>query len=72
MTKTAPKIKHILADGTRLDDIRGHVVRVRDARSVYSLMDKINEEEDKSGYENNGSGPCDRGLLPDVCGGRLG
>lgn len=33
---------HILKDGTRLDDIAGHIVRIRDAETVYKLMDSIN------------------------------
>ena len=36
-------IKHILRDGTVLNDITGHVVKVEDAETVYTLIDKINE-----------------------------
>lgn len=34
---------NILRDGTRLDDLAGHVVRVQEAEAAYDLMDKINE-----------------------------
>lgn len=36
-------IKHILKDGTVLDDIQGHVVKMSDAKSIYNLMDCIND-----------------------------
>lgn len=38
-------IIHILKDGTRLNDITGHVVKVKDAEAVYQLIHKINEEK---------------------------
>lgn len=37
-------IVHVLKDGTVLEDITGHVVRVEDAEPVYKLMDAINRE----------------------------
>lgn len=37
-------IRHILKDGTILQDITDHVVRVEDAEAVYTLMDKMNEQ----------------------------
>ena len=37
-------VKHILKDGTVLTDITGHVVKIEDAKAIYALMDKINEE----------------------------
>ena len=37
------KITHVLSDGTELDDIQGHVVKVGDAKSVYNLIDSINK-----------------------------
>ena len=40
-------IKHILRDGTVLNDITGHVVKVEDAKTVYVLMDKINDKGGK-------------------------
>lgn len=38
-------IHHVLKDGTRTDDITGHVVKVQDAESVYTLITKINERK---------------------------
>lgn len=38
-------IIHILKDGTVLTDISGHVVKMEDARSVYTVIDKINEKQ---------------------------
>lgn len=35
-------IIHILKDGTRLEDVSGHIVRIQDAETVYKLMDSIN------------------------------
>lgn len=35
---------HILKDGTRLDDIVGHIVKKSDAEAVYLLMDSINKK----------------------------
>lgn len=39
------RIHHVLKDGTRLDDISGHVVRVQDAETVYNLIAKMNERK---------------------------
>lgn len=38
---------HILKDGTRLDDITGHVVRMEDAEELYRLIDSINQKKKK-------------------------
>lgn len=38
---------HILKDGTRLDDISGHVVRMEDAEELYRLIDSINQKRSK-------------------------
>lgn len=38
---------HVLRDGTVLKDITGHVVKIEDAKAIYALMDKINEEVKK-------------------------
>lgn len=35
---------HVLKDGTVLDDITGHVVKMEDAKVVYEILDKINRE----------------------------
>lgn len=37
-------ITHVLNDGTVLDDIQGHVVKVGEAESVYDLIDSINRD----------------------------
>lgn len=37
----AVKVTHILKDGTRLDDITGHVVRYEDCPEVYHLLAEI-------------------------------
>lgn len=37
-------IIHILKDGTRVDDIRGHVVKIADAAPLYELIHKMNQE----------------------------
>ena len=39
------KIHHILKDGTRTDDISGHVVKMQDAESVYNLIGKMNQRK---------------------------
>ena len=39
------KIHHVLKDGTRTDDINGHVVRVQDAETVYNLIAKMNQRK---------------------------
>jgi len=36
-------VTHILKDGTRLDDIRGHVVKREDAEALYRLIHSINQ-----------------------------
>ena len=37
-------VKHILKDGTVLDDITGHVVKKEDVPMAYELMEKMNAE----------------------------
>ena len=32
------KVVHVLKDGTRVDDISGHIVRLSDAEPLYRLM----------------------------------
>lgn len=34
---------HVLKDGTRVDSIAGHVVKISEAEVVYNLMDEINK-----------------------------
>lgn len=38
-------IYHILKDGTRVDDITGHVVKMSDAEALYTLIDTITGTE---------------------------
>lgn len=45
---------HVLRDGTVLDDITGHVVKMEDARMVYELLDKINQERGEKNDTRNG------------------
>ena len=35
---------HILRDGSVVNDINGHVVRRKDVRTLYDLIDTINRE----------------------------
>lgn len=36
-------IIHILRDNRKVNDISGYVVKVEEAKSVYQLIDKINQ-----------------------------
>lgn len=38
---------HILRDGSIVEDITGHVVRMEDAEALYQLIDRINQEGSK-------------------------
>lgn len=40
-------ITHVLGDGTRLEDISGHIVKKKDAEEVYNLIEVMNEKEGK-------------------------
>ena len=44
-------IKHILKNGTILTDINGHVVKMEDVRTVYDLMDRINQNGKRKGVK---------------------
>ena len=37
-------IIHILKDGTRVDDIRGHAVKITAAAPLYELIHSMNKE----------------------------
>ena len=37
---------HILKDGSRVEDITGHIVKVSDAEPIYRLMADINSKKD--------------------------
>ena len=47
------KVHHVLKDGTRVEDISGHVVRLKDAESVYSLISKMNQRKVVKSRDNN-------------------
>ena len=44
-------VKHILRDGTVLQDITGHVVKRKDAPEIYALMEQIKRKEKKDGHQ---------------------
>ena len=39
-------VKHILSNGTVLQDIAGHVVKQSDAPLVYQIMEQMNKEKE--------------------------
>lgn len=41
------RVIHILKDGSQVDDITGHVVKMEDARSLYCLIRDINSKTEK-------------------------
>lgn len=44
----AVHIKHVMKDGSVLNDITGHLVRKEDVPCAYSLMEKLNSTKNKS------------------------
>lgn len=42
-------VRHVLRDGTVLEDLKGHLVKKEDCPEVYQLMDSMNEKERKDG-----------------------
>lgn len=44
------RVIHILKDGSEIEDITGHVVRVEDAGALYKMIRDINRKSD--GKEN--------------------
>lgn len=40
-------IKHVLKDGTVLNDITGHMVKKEDATSCYAIIKKLNDRRKK-------------------------
>jgi hypothetical protein len=42
-------IRHVLKDGTVLDDITGYVVNKKDAPMVYDLVERISRGRDNEG-----------------------
>ena len=47
-------IRHILRDGTVLNDITGHVVKMEDAQVVYAILDKIHERKERENVKKSG------------------
>ena len=39
-------VKHILSDGTVLDDITGHVVKQEEAQMVYEIIGRMSKERE--------------------------
>ena len=46
-------VKHILKDGTVLDDITGHVVRREEVPSVYTLIERKGEKDEQADTEQD-------------------
>lgn len=44
---------HVLADGSRPTDITGHIVRLDDARSLYSFLHNVNRKQSQPKKFNN-------------------
>jgi hypothetical protein len=42
-------VKHVLKDGTVLNDITGHVVKKEDVKGIYALIDEINQKRARKG-----------------------
>lgn len=40
-------IRHVLADGSVLHDITGHVVQMKDAEKVYTILRGLRSTEEK-------------------------
>lgn len=36
-------VKHVLKDGKKLDNIKGHIVTASDGQNIYSLIENINK-----------------------------
>lgn len=41
------RVIHVLKDGSEIDDITGHVVKMDDAGTLYSLIREINRKSEK-------------------------
>ena len=57
-------VKHIMKDGTVLNDITGHTVKMEDAPTVYEILERLKKKrreshdirgftESQSDYQNN-------------------
>ena len=36
-------VKNVLKDGKTVNDVDGHIVRINDAKALYTLVDRMNE-----------------------------
>ena len=43
---------HILKDGSRVDSIKGHVVKIADAEPLYQLLHSINRKSNSKKSQN--------------------
>ena len=43
VSKSMITVKHVFKDGTTVNDVTGHIVRLKDAEAVYTLVDRMNE-----------------------------
>ena len=46
-------VRHILKDGTEVKDIKGHVVKIEDAQSIYTLIEQINRKGKGNGKHSS-------------------
>ena len=46
-------VVHILKDGSIVDDITGHIVRMEDAAPLYDLIDSINRQGSKKVHKKS-------------------
>ena len=42
------RVIHVLKDGSQVEDITGHVVKMEDAGTLYSLIREINRKSEQS------------------------
>lgn len=55
-------VTHILKDGTKLTDLKGHIIRREDAEMVYQMVERLRNEKKKAAQlnnQNNNSGCID-------------
>lgn len=46
------RVIHILKDGSRVEDITGHVVKMEDAGTLYNLIREINSKPNNQNIHN--------------------
>ena len=44
---------HILKDGSQVKDITGHVVKMSDAKELYTLLESINSKRSQKAAKQN-------------------